>query len=118
NIIDDINNGKGAAGAILHDDKVALNLKDAMKHINAASMQADNMVNNLDSIVNGLQNDMDHGPGAVRAVLKDSALTNKLNNSLDNIEKGTAAFNEDMEALKHNFLLKGYFKKQARKKKN
>lgn len=118
NIIDDINNGKGAAGAILHDDKVAVNLKDAMKHINAASMQADNMVNNLDSIVNGLQNDMDHGPGAVRAVLKDSALTNKLNNSLDNIEKGTAAFNEDMEALKHNFLLKGYFKRQAKKKKN
>ncbi|MGN6567781.1 MAG: MlaD family protein, partial [Flavipsychrobacter sp.] len=69
-----------------------------------------------DSIVNGLQADMDHGPGAIHAVLRDSALTNKLNNSLSNIEKGTAAFNEDMEALKHNFLLRGYFRRQAKKK--
>jgi phospholipid/cholesterol/gamma-HCH transport system substrate-binding protein len=34
---------------------------------------------------------------------------------MSNIEAGTAAFNQDMEALKHNFLIRGYFRKQEKK---
>jgi phospholipid/cholesterol/gamma-HCH transport system substrate-binding protein len=33
---------------------------------------------------------------------------------MDNVQKGTAAFSENMEALKHNFLLRGYFRKQEK----
>ena len=36
--------------------------------------------------------------------------------SLDNIQKGTDGFNQNMEALKHNFLLRGYFKKQEKQR--
>lgn len=32
------------------------------------------------------------------------------------MEEGPAGFNKNMEALKHNFLLRGYFRRQARKK--
>jgi phospholipid/cholesterol/gamma-HCH transport system substrate-binding protein len=38
---------------------------------------------------------------------------------MENIKKGTDGFNQNMEALKHNFLLRGYFKsleKQKQKK--
>jgi phospholipid/cholesterol/gamma-HCH transport system substrate-binding protein len=41
----------------------------------------------------------------------------KLAVSLTNIEQGTAAFNQNMEALKHNFLLRGYFRKLKKQKK-
>ena len=34
-----------------------------------------------------------------------------LDNSIRNIEQGTKAFNENMEAIKHSFLFRGYFKK-------
>jgi phospholipid/cholesterol/gamma-HCH transport system substrate-binding protein len=40
----------------------------------------------------------------------------KLNASLDNIQKGTDGFNQNMEALKHNFLLRGYFRKLEKQK--
>ena len=40
----------------------------------------------------------------------------KLNTSLVNIQQGTDGFNQNMEALKHNFLLRGYFRKQERQK--
>jgi phospholipid/cholesterol/gamma-HCH transport system substrate-binding protein len=43
-------------------------------------------------------------------------MVSKINVSLDNIQKGTDGFNQNMEALKHNFLLRGYFKKLERKK--
>ncbi|HCW07282.1 MAG TPA: MCE family protein, partial [Cytophagales bacterium] len=32
-------------------------------------------------------------------------------------EQGTQRFNENMEALKHNFLFRGYFKKQEKEAK-
>lgn len=35
---------------------------------------------------------------------------------MEHIEKGTEGFNENMEALKHNFLFRGYFKKLEKKK--
>jgi phospholipid/cholesterol/gamma-HCH transport system substrate-binding protein len=35
---------------------------------------------------------------------------------MHNLELGTAKFNENMEALKHNFFFRRYFKKQARQK--
>ena len=47
----------------------------------------------------------------------DGLMVMKLNSSLDNIQKGTDGFNQSMEALKHNFLLRGYFRKQEKKKK-
>ena len=34
-----------------------------------------------------------------------------------NINQGTEKFNQNMEALKHNFLTRGYFRKLERKKK-
>jgi len=37
--------------------------------------------------------------------------------TMENLEKGTDGFNQNMEALKHNFLFRGYFKKLDRQKK-
>jgi phospholipid/cholesterol/gamma-HCH transport system substrate-binding protein len=61
--------------------------------------------------------DYSTGNGPAYTVLKDTAAAARINNSLLSIEKGTAAFNEDMEALKHNFLTRGYFRKEAKKNK-
>ena len=49
-------------------------------------------------------------------MFNDSAIVSKINISLDNIQKDTDGFNQNMEALKHNFVLRGYLKKLERKK--
>ena len=68
-------------------------------------------------MVVGIQHDVNSGKGTVNALLKDSLMAEKLNASLENIQKGTDGFNQNMEALKHNFLFRGYFRKQEKKKK-
>ncbi len=49
-------------------------------------------------------------------MLKDTAMVNSLKSTLKNINEGTVKFNQNMEALKHNFLTRGYFKKLERQK--
>jgi phospholipid/cholesterol/gamma-HCH transport system substrate-binding protein len=39
-----------------------------------------------------------------------------LKETISNLNKGTAKFDENMEALKHSFLTKKYFKEQEKEK--
>ncbi len=57
---------------------------------------------------------VNHGHGIISRLLGDSSLGNNLNATMVNLKKGSAGLNENMEAAKHNFLLKGYFKKKKK----
>lgn len=48
-------------------------------------------------------------------LMTDSAAAADLRSTLHNLNGGTAKFEDDMEALQHNFLLRGFFKKKNRK---
>lgn len=115
-LVNDVKNGKGSLGAILTDTSIAFNLNEAITKIDAVGKQADTLAKELNNFVSSLKLEVNNGKGVVNALLKDSSMTAKLNQSLDHIEKGTDAFNQNMEALKHSFLLKGYFKKQEKQK--
>jgi phospholipid/cholesterol/gamma-HCH transport system substrate-binding protein len=61
-----------------------------------------------------IANKINHGHGIIGRLLGDSSLGNNLNATMVNLKKGSAGLNENMEAAKHNFLLKGYFKKKKK----
>jgi phospholipid/cholesterol/gamma-HCH transport system substrate-binding protein len=71
----------------------------------------------LNNIAQNVKTDLNTNKGTYNAVIRDTMLAFKLNNSLNNIELGTEGFNQNMEALKHNFLFRGYFKRLEKKKK-
>lgn len=116
-VVKDIKNGKGSVGSLLKDTSFAKNLNEAVVKIKAVGDEAGALAGEINKIVAGLQADINNGKGVANALLKDSMVVVKLNISLDNIQKGTDGFNQNMEALKHNFLLRGYFKKLERQKK-
>ncbi len=115
-LVSDVKNGKGSLGAILTDSSYALNLNEAVQKIKSVGGHADTLVEEINKFVNSVKNDINSGKGVMNTLLKDSSVVIKLNQSLHNIEKGTDAFNQDMEALKHNFLLRGYFRKLEKQK--
>ena len=115
-IVIDVKNGKGSVGALLTDTSFARNLNEAILKIKAVGDEADSLAGKISTIATEIKQDVNSGRGTVNALLKDSTMVNKLNTSLDNILKGTDGFNQNMEALKHNFLLRGYFKKQGKQK--
>ncbi|MEO8583309.1 MAG: MlaD family protein [Flavitalea sp.] len=51
----------------------------------------------------------------VGTLLNDQAAAADLKATLKNLESGSARLDENMEALQHNFLLRGFFRRKARK---
>ena len=115
-VMADVKNGKGPAGTILRDTAMASSIKSSIGELEQVALQAGKLAEALDTITHNISRDINEGPGAVNYILKDTSVTGKLNRTLENVEKGTASFNENMEAMKHNFLFKGYFKKQEKEK--
>ncbi|HRO86028.1 MAG TPA: MlaD family protein [Niabella sp.] len=116
-VVTNIKEGKGSVGELLQDTSFAHNLNAAVQKIQSVGDEAMALTTELKQVVAGIQQDINTGKGTVNSLLKDSLLVVKLNTSLDNIQKGTDGFNQNMEALKHNFLFRGYFKKLEKQKK-
>lgn len=116
-IITDVKDGKGSIGLLLRDTSLAANIAGAVARIRSASEAADSLANELNKTAATFDKSITGGGGIINALLNDSVMVKKLNVSLDNVRKGTDGFNQNMEALKHNFLLRGYFRKQEKQKK-
>jgi phospholipid/cholesterol/gamma-HCH transport system substrate-binding protein len=54
------------------------------------------------------------GNGTLGRLIQDSTIAENLNQTMSNLKKSSKGLNENMEAAKHNFLLKGYFNKKAK----
>lgn len=116
-IVSDVKNGKGTAGAILSDTSLAYNLNQAIFKIQEIGDSADALLLNATNVIDGIQTDINKGDGPLNALLKDSSMSVKIDDSLDNIQEATDRFNESMEALKHNFLFRRYFRKLEKQEK-
>ncbi|MEO9004305.1 MAG: MlaD family protein [Ginsengibacter sp.] len=110
-IVHDVKSGKGSAGVILTDTTLVYNLNVAILKMQSIGDSADALLHEITSTVAGIKTDINSGKGPVGALLKDSIMTAKISNTLDNIQEGTDGFNETMEALKHSFLFRGYFRR-------
>ena len=115
-IVTDVKSGKGTVGTLLRDTAFANNLNQAVIKLKQAGTNADKLSLQMNTLLSGIQDDLSTGKGVANTILKDTSVVNKLNISLDNIQKGTDGFNQNMEALKNSFLLRGYFKRLEKKK--
>lgn len=112
-IIKDIKMGKGSFGSLLMDTSFSSKINQTIVTVNAVSDKLAIITGDLQSVSEKIK----RGDGAVGTLLMDTSFVNNLNQSIYNLKNGTKGFNDNMEALKHSFLLKRYFKKQAAIKK-
>lgn len=99
--------GDGLIGSLLTDTTLNYRLNASMEEIYNASANTSTAAKDLNQILTNVK----QGEGTLGVLLTDTLMIPKLNQSLDNIEEGTHRFNENMEAMKHNFLFRKYFKK-------
>ncbi len=116
-LLADVREGKGSLGAILTDTTLVVSLNKAIQSITKVGQDADSVVHEINAAIQSLNKDIHSGQGVLQVLLTDTSFAGKLRTSLDNIQKGTDGFNQNMEALKHNFLFRGYFRKLEKQEK-
>ncbi len=83
-----------------------------MAQIKVTAENAAHITNDMSGIVSNIRN----GKGTIGKLFMDSAFANNLSQTIVNVKTGAGGFSDNMEALKHNFLLKGYYKKKEKEK--
>lgn len=112
-LVDNMQHGKGLLPTIISDTSLTSTFKQTLVNVKKVSKNAEKMSASLDSITTKMNN----RDNAVGIILADTAFAHKLQRSMSNTESATSRLNENMEALKHNFLTRGYFRKQAKQEK-
>ncbi|CAD5265203.1 MULTISPECIES: MlaD family protein [unclassified Imperialibacter] len=104
--------GDGLVSTLFTDTTMVQDLNSSLRNIENVSNETLLMMENIRQ----LSDQMKEGEGAAGLILADSAFREKLMNSALSLEQGTDRFNENMEALKSNFLFRRYFKKLEKQK--
>lgn len=114
-LLKNVQKGKGLAGTVLTDSTMSSKLKTTIGNMEEVSKRSVQLTGNLNEILKQVK----YGKGsAAGAMVADTTMERKLRATLFNVEQGTQRFNENMEALKHNFLFRGYFRKQEKLEKS
>ncbi|MFD2245262.1 MlaD family protein [Pontibacter ruber] len=104
-------NTEGAlANELLTDTTVYSELRTSMAQLKQATTSAAELTNNLNATSAKLNNNNN----AVGVLLADEEFARQLKGTMQNLETSTQKFDQNMEALQSNFLLRGYFKKQEK----
>lgn len=106
-IIKSIDFDNSVAGKLLKDSISAQKVVFIIENMEASSVEIEKISSELHQFINEISS----ADGALKYLAKDSLFVQKLESTIQNIEQGTGRFNENMEALKHHFLFRGYFKK-------
>lgn len=109
-IINSVNFDQSVAGLLLNDSIAAKKIEGIITALDSSTQE----INQITVNFREFSEEINQGEGALNFVIKDTSFVNSVESTLNNIENGTEKFNENMEALKHNFLFRGYFRKLER----
>jgi phospholipid/cholesterol/gamma-HCH transport system substrate-binding protein len=132
-----VNSGSGTLGRLIHDSIIAQNINNTVANFQSSSKQLDNMMlttkKDISTIMTSFQATagnaegstkqledimvkLNTGTGTLSRLINDTITSGNVDETILNLKNSSKSLDENMEALKHNFLFRGYFKKKAREK--
>lgn len=97
---------------VIKDTAVANKIKNMIVNLDKSTAEINKVVTNLNATILNIKD----GKGTINYLSNDPELVQKIDSTITNINAASIKLNEDLEALKHNFLFRGYFKKQEKEK--
>lgn len=127
-IMNKVNKGNGTLGRLIQDSTMAENLNQTILNLKKSSegftgadtiMAKINVTAGNAAIISKqltvMMYNINEGNGTLGRLIRDTILAENLNQTLINLKKGSRGLDENMTAVKSNFLFRGYFEKKARK---
>lgn len=107
-LLEEMKNGDGLLPTLISDTAYAATFQDALQNVKKVSQNSAAIAANLDKVITKV-NDNDNALGVI---LTDTTFASNLKNTIENAESASHKLDENMEALQHNFLFRGYFRKK------
>ncbi|MBG7630529.1 MAG: MCE family protein [Bacteroidetes bacterium] len=111
-IIAAVNYDESFAAVLLSDSISAMQLKSIISNLEKTSSEIDAVISNINDVVLAAKS----GDGSINYMLNDTLLVKNIDTTMKNLKEGSVLLNENLEALKHSFLTRKYFKKQEKQK--
>lgn len=105
-----LNTKGGLADKVLTDTAVFNKLKETADQLKKTADNAGVITENLSKASNKL-NSTDN---AIGVLLNDQKTAQQVKTTMGNLQSGSVKLNDDLEAVQHNFFLRGFFKKKAK----
>ena len=106
-----LNNKDGLANKLVTDTATFRQFQRAVDQLKQASTSANTFTENL----NRASNKLNTTDNALGVLLNDPKGATQVKSTLNYLQQSSVKLNDDLEAVQHNFLLKGFFKKRANK---
>lgn len=128
-IVGQVNAGEGNLGYLVRDTSLKVqmanlgNQMDTLVSVRAESV-LDSMailaasLNDATRSIQTLVENIDQGEGLFHALMADSTITSEFKATLQNLERGTDKFDDNMKALQSSWPFRKYFRKKEREKNN
>lgn len=110
-LLESMNNKDNVIG-LLNDTAVANNIKTIVSNLDKTSVEVNKVVTNLNKTIVNIK----EGKGALNYLSNDPTLVHTIDSTMTNVNEASIKLNENLEALKHNFLFRGYFRRLEKKK--
>ncbi len=95
---------------VINDTVVANRIKQIVVNLEKSSVKIDTVIENLNTTITNAK----EGKGAINYLSNNPELVQKIDSTMTNINQSSIKLNQNLEALKHNFFFRGYFKKQEK----
>ncbi len=111
-VIAKIDMEESVAGVLLNDTLSGKQIKLVLDNLEQSSNDINSVTKDLGSLISEIKN----GKGTLNYLTTDEELVKNIDSTMMYIKESTFKFNQNMEALKHNFFFRGYFRKLERQK--
>jgi phospholipid/cholesterol/gamma-HCH transport system substrate-binding protein len=111
-------NDKGTlANDLVTDTVIFSKLRATVTQLQNVADSSQNVIANLTTTGNILNNGLTNKNSPAGMLLNDEQSANKIKLTLQNLQSASKKLDDDLEAVQHNFLLRGFFKKKAKHEK-
>lgn len=109
-----LNQPGSLANDLVTDTTVFSNLRKITYQLKSLADSSQLVINNLNDAGATLKNGLKDKETPLGYLLNDKNASDKIKITLNNIQSASKKLDENLEALQHNFLLRGFFKKKAK----